>query len=132
MMTVGGWSGSQYFRCVFPQFRSLSFSSHPFLTSYNLSCSAIMKDEAKRATFVDNMVKAAKDNGFDGIDIDYEYPGKPLSLVFFLTGRAAGLTLLPLRFSLRLASLLLFLAGSLRHTGKAGDTNNVRSVPPSV
>ncbi|GAA5914058.1 hypothetical protein JCM6882_001835 [Rhodosporidiobolus microsporus] len=51
MLSVGGWSGSEFF-------------------------SALMKDEAKRTTFAENMVTAAKDNGFDGIDIDYEYPGK--------------------------------------------------------
>ncbi|GAA5827960.1 hypothetical protein JCM11251_005668 [Rhodosporidiobolus azoricus] len=51
MLSVGGWTGSSTF-------------------------SALMKDESKRGTFADNMIKAAEEYGFDGIDIDYEYPGK--------------------------------------------------------
>ena len=34
-------------------------------------------DSTKRATFVSNAVQLIEDYGFDGIDIDFEYPASP-------------------------------------------------------
>ncbi|KAJ3007660.1 UNVERIFIED_CONTAM: hypothetical protein HDU68_003412, partial [Siphonaria sp. JEL0065] len=50
VISVGGWSGSVHF-------------------------SNIAKSPTATANFVKNIHKYIKDNGFDGIDIDWEYPG---------------------------------------------------------
>ncbi|KAI8615501.1 glycoside hydrolase superfamily [Chytriomyces sp. MP71] len=50
VISVGGWSGSRFFSDVFA-------------------------DAGKTAAFVKNVHKYLDDNGFDGVDIDYEYPG---------------------------------------------------------
>lgn len=51
LLSVGGWSGSALF-------------------------SGLVAKEDTRKAFVDAMVKAMEDSSFDGIDIDWEYPGK--------------------------------------------------------
>ncbi|KAJ2059872.1 hypothetical protein GGI17_004145 [Coemansia sp. S146] len=51
LMSVGGWTGSNYF-------------------------SAIMKDTGARSTMITSMVNYVKANNLDGIDIDWEYPGR--------------------------------------------------------
>ncbi|GAA5923422.1 glycoside hydrolase family 18 protein [Sporobolomyces koalae] len=51
ILTVGGWTGSALF-------------------------SGLVAKEDTRKAFVDAMVKAMNDNSFDGIDIDWEYPGQ--------------------------------------------------------
>ncbi|KAG0266034.1 hypothetical protein BG011_003472 [Mortierella polycephala] len=51
LMSVGGWTGSQYFS-------PLAASKHG------------------RKTFIDGAIKMVKDYNLDGIDIDWEYPGR--------------------------------------------------------
>ncbi|KAJ2076213.1 hypothetical protein GGH13_000035 [Coemansia sp. S155-1] len=51
LMSVGGWTGSNYF-------------------------STIMKDAGARLTLISSMVTYVKANNLDGIDIDWEYPGR--------------------------------------------------------
>ncbi|KAJ2466989.1 hypothetical protein GGI02_004186, partial [Coemansia sp. RSA 2322] len=51
LMSVGGWSGSNLI-------------------------STILKTPATRQTFLDSMVNYVKTNNLDGIDIDWEYPGR--------------------------------------------------------
>ncbi|KAJ2159827.1 hypothetical protein GGF46_002718, partial [Coemansia sp. RSA 552] len=51
LVSLGGWTGSQYF-------------------------SGIVADEAASETFITNIVTMMKDKELDGIDIDWEYPGK--------------------------------------------------------
>ncbi|GAA6008108.1 hypothetical protein JCM10207_007032 [Rhodosporidiobolus poonsookiae] len=51
MLTVGGWTGSA-----------------PF--------SRLVASDDTRSTFIDHIAQAITDNGFDGVDIDWEYPGK--------------------------------------------------------
>ncbi|KAJ2015049.1 hypothetical protein GGI06_003400 [Coemansia sp. S85] len=51
LMSVGGWTGSNYF-------------------------SPIMKNPSARSTLISSMVNYVKSNGLDGIDIDWEYPGR--------------------------------------------------------
>ncbi|GAA5983660.1 hypothetical protein JCM5350_000659 [Sporobolomyces pararoseus] len=51
ILTVGGWSGSA-----------------PF--------SKLVSAEDSRTKFVDAMVKLTEENSFEGVDIDWEYPGK--------------------------------------------------------
>ncbi|KAJ2056190.1 hypothetical protein GGI08_003922 [Coemansia sp. S2] len=51
LMSVGGWTGSNYF-------------------------STIMKDAGARSTLISSMVTYVKANNLDGIDIDWEYPGR--------------------------------------------------------
>ncbi|GAA5829530.1 hypothetical protein JCM5353_001283 [Sporobolomyces roseus] len=51
LLSVGGWTGSALF-------------------------SGLVAKEDTRKAFVDAMVKAMEDSSFDGIDIDWEYPGK--------------------------------------------------------
>ncbi|ORX73320.1 endochitinase [Linderina pennispora] len=51
LVSVGGWTGSKHF-------------------------SPIMKDAGKRAQLIDNIVSWVKDYELNGIDIDYEYPGR--------------------------------------------------------
>ncbi|KAJ2489260.1 hypothetical protein IWW37_004137 [Coemansia sp. RSA 2050] len=51
LMSVGGWTGSNYF-------------------------STIMKDSGARSTMITSMVNYVKANNLDGIDIDWEYPGR--------------------------------------------------------
>ncbi|KAH7910689.1 glycoside hydrolase family 18 protein [Hygrophoropsis aurantiaca] len=52
LMTVGGWDGSMYF-------------------------SSLVGSSDNRTTFVNTIRDIAFSNGLDGIDIDWEYPGKP-------------------------------------------------------
>ncbi|KAJ2461348.1 hypothetical protein GGF42_000245 [Coemansia sp. RSA 2424] len=51
LLSVGGWTGSNLI-------------------------STILKDETTRKTFLDSMVDYIKTNKLDGIDIDWEYPGR--------------------------------------------------------
>ncbi|KAJ2102534.1 hypothetical protein GGI09_001169 [Coemansia sp. S100] len=51
LLSVGGWTGSNLI-------------------------STILKDTTTRKTFLDSMVSYIKDNNLDGIDIDWEYPGR--------------------------------------------------------
>ncbi|GAA5885506.1 hypothetical protein JCM16303_002233 [Sporobolomyces ruberrimus] len=51
ILTVGGWSGSALF-------------------------SGLLGSEDTRKAFVDSMVKAMEENSFEGLDIDWEYPGQ--------------------------------------------------------
>ncbi|KAI8596118.1 chitinase [Dissophora ornata] len=51
LMSIGGWTGSQYF-------------------------SPLSASVQGRKTFIDGAVKMAKDFDLDGIDIDWEYPGR--------------------------------------------------------
>ncbi|OAV98368.1 hypothetical protein PTTG_25635 [Puccinia triticina 1-1 BBBD Race 1] len=51
-LTVGGWTGSKYF-------------------------SKLVADEDSRKTFAQTFLRAVKKYDFDGIDIDWEYPGVP-------------------------------------------------------
>ncbi|KAJ6782480.1 hypothetical protein PWT90_07886 [Aphanocladium album] len=51
LMSVGGWTGSNYF-------------------------STILKDQTAGANLVANIVSYVKANSLDGIDIDWEYPGR--------------------------------------------------------
>ncbi|KAJ2583511.1 hypothetical protein GGH95_000959, partial [Coemansia sp. RSA 1836] len=51
LMSVGGWTGSNYF-------------------------STIMKNPSARSTMISSMVDYVKSNNLDGIDIDWEYPGR--------------------------------------------------------
>ncbi|KAJ2732055.1 hypothetical protein IW152_004092 [Coemansia sp. BCRC 34962] len=51
LLSVGGWTGSNLI-------------------------SGTLKDETTRQTFMDSMVSYIKDNKLDGIDIDWEYPGR--------------------------------------------------------
>ncbi|KAJ1954696.1 hypothetical protein EC988_002292 [Linderina pennispora] len=51
LVSVGGWAGSKHF-------------------------SPIMKDAGKRTQLIDNIVSWVKDYELNGIDIDYEYPGR--------------------------------------------------------
>ncbi|KAJ2461350.1 hypothetical protein GGF42_000247 [Coemansia sp. RSA 2424] len=51
LMSVGGWTGSNYF-------------------------STIMKNPSARSTMISSMVDYVKANNLDGIDIDWEYPGR--------------------------------------------------------
>lgn len=37
---------------------------------------ALTKDPAAQAAFIKNIVKLATDNGYDGVDVDWEFPGK--------------------------------------------------------
>ncbi|KAI8320124.1 endochitinase, partial [Martensiomyces pterosporus] len=50
LVSIGGWTGSKYF-------------------------SNILKDNSKRSNFLNSIVSLVKNNGLDGIDIDWEYPG---------------------------------------------------------
>ncbi|PCH41122.1 glycoside hydrolase family 18 protein [Wolfiporia cocos MD-104 SS10] len=50
-LSVGGWTGSQYF-------------------------SPAVADDASRQTFVQNILAVYEQYGLDGIDIDWEYPGQ--------------------------------------------------------
>ncbi|KAK3818783.1 MAG: glycoside hydrolase superfamily [Benniella sp.] len=54
LMSIGGWTGSQHF-------------------------SPLAATEYGRRTFIDGAVKMVKDYNLDGIDIDWEYPGRPKS-----------------------------------------------------
>ncbi|KAI8359358.1 glycoside hydrolase superfamily [Mortierella sp. GBAus27b] len=51
LMSIGGWTGSQYF-------------------------SPLAATEHGRRTFIDGAIKMVKDYNLDGIDIDWEYPGR--------------------------------------------------------
>ncbi|KAI9502661.1 hypothetical protein GGI25_003516 [Coemansia spiralis] len=51
LMSVGGWTGSNYF-------------------------STIIKDTTARSTLISSMVNYVDANSLDGIDIDWEYPGR--------------------------------------------------------
>ncbi|KAJ2855342.1 hypothetical protein FB639_006240, partial [Coemansia asiatica] len=51
LLSVGGWTGSNYF-------------------------SNILKDSGARSTLITSMVNYVKNNNLDGIDIDWEYPGR--------------------------------------------------------
>ncbi|KAJ2394166.1 hypothetical protein GGI05_002161 [Coemansia sp. RSA 2603] len=51
LLSVGGWTGSNYF-------------------------SNIVKDAGTRSTLISSMVNYVKTNNLDGIDIDWEYPGR--------------------------------------------------------
>ncbi|KAJ2084935.1 hypothetical protein GGI09_007046 [Coemansia sp. S100] len=51
LMSVGGWTGSNFF-------------------------STIVKDNNARSTLITSMVNYVKSNNLDGIDIDWEYPGR--------------------------------------------------------
>ncbi|KAF9194749.1 hypothetical protein BGZ51_007978 [Haplosporangium sp. Z 767] len=51
LMSIGGWTGSQYF-------------------------SPLAASEHGRKTFIDGAIKMVKDYSLDGIDIDWEYPGR--------------------------------------------------------
>jgi len=37
--------------------------------------SAILSDSTKRLNFIDNLVSFCNENGYDGVDLDWEYPG---------------------------------------------------------
>lgn len=50
-ITIGGWTGSQYF-------------------------SSAVADDSSRYTFATNIVAMVNAYGVDGIDIDWEYPGQ--------------------------------------------------------
>nr|AIT18906.1 chitinase [Hirsutella thompsonii] len=50
-ISMGGWGGSAKF-------------------------SSIMKDEATRSKFIDNIVDFIRTNDLDGVDLDWEYPGR--------------------------------------------------------
>lgn len=52
VLSVGGWTGSAHF-------------------------SSIVADDDRRATFLDNILKAIDQYELDGIDLDWEYPGAP-------------------------------------------------------
>ncbi|KAJ2886600.1 hypothetical protein H4R27_000544 [Coemansia aciculifera] len=51
LVSLGGWTGSKYF-------------------------SPILKDPKKRNRMIDQMTQWMQDHGFDGWDVDYEYPGR--------------------------------------------------------
>ncbi|KAI8063346.1 glycoside hydrolase superfamily [Gilbertella persicaria] len=51
-ISVGGWSGSRYL-------------------------SSLVKTEAKRKTFVNNIVKLVAEYNLDGVNLDWEYPNDP-------------------------------------------------------
>ena len=51
LLAVGGWN----------------FGSGPF--------SDMVKDETLRRNFVEHATRFIRDNGFDGLDLDWEYPG---------------------------------------------------------
>ncbi|KAI8319792.1 chitinase, partial [Martensiomyces pterosporus] len=51
LLSVGGWTGSNLF-------------------------STILKNPSARSTLISSMVSYVKTNGLDGIDIDWEYPGR--------------------------------------------------------
>ncbi|KAF9966986.1 hypothetical protein BGZ70_000526 [Mortierella alpina] len=51
LISIGGWTGSQYF-------------------------SPLAASSQGRKTFIDGAVQMVKDNHLDGIDIDWEYPGR--------------------------------------------------------
>ncbi|KAI7830368.1 chitinase [Gamsiella multidivaricata] len=51
LMSIGGWTGSQYF-------------------------SPLAASKQGRRTFIDGAIKMVKDSNLDGIDIDWEYPGR--------------------------------------------------------
>lgn len=51
VMSIGGWTGSNYF-------------------------STILKDAITSANFITNIINYIKTNNLDGIDLDWEYPGR--------------------------------------------------------
>jgi len=50
LISVGGWGNCTYF-------------------------SAILSDSIKRLNFIQNLVSFCNENGYDGVDLDWEYPG---------------------------------------------------------
>jgi GH18 family chitinase len=63
--------------------RIISFGGWAYSTepaTYNILRSAIIKH---REAFADNIVQFIKDEGIDGVDIDWEYPG--VSVSFYLS-----------------------------------------------
>jgi len=50
LISVGGWGNCTYF-------------------------SGVLADSTKRQKFIDNLVSFCNDNGYDGVDLDWEYPG---------------------------------------------------------
>nr|QDJ94334.1 chitinase chiC1 [Cordyceps cicadae] len=74
----GQWSGFKKLQGVkrIVSFGGWALSTEP--QSYNIIRQAILDN---RETFADNLAKFAEDEGLDGIDIDWEYPGAPDILV---------------------------------------------------
>ncbi|KAI8319770.1 endochitinase [Martensiomyces pterosporus] len=63
LVSLGGWTGSKYF-------------------------SPLMKDKDKRGKMIVQMVQWMKDYGFDGWDIDWEYPGRQGNICHEFDARA--------------------------------------------
>lgn len=100
VLSIGGWTYSQ--------------SGH-----FNF-----VTDAAKRTTFINSAVQLIEDYGFDGIDIDYEFPSTPAQGQGFadlMTGLRTAFTALaakkgdtvPYQLSVRRCSLLFCRRGRL-------------------
>ena len=57
-----------------------------FLLLGSTKYSEMASTAERRKTFIDSVVVMLQENDFDGLDLDWEYPGKGYQIVKYLAG----------------------------------------------